>query len=63
MLKALNILAWIVFAVVVFAVVDYWSDLKWAYQNRATLEKTIAAGQALESGNVSGAVSTLQGLL
>lgn len=61
MFKALDTLAWIVLAAVIYVVVVYWSDIRWAYENRQTIKAAADAKAAYDTGGISGAVQSLKG--
>lgn len=63
MFKALNLLAWIVFAAVIYVVVVYWRDVVWTYENRATIKAAVDAKAAYDQGGLTGAINSLKGSL
>ena len=48
-MKWLNGAAWVVTIVVVGVVLAYWTEIAWAWQNRATIKKAADAGNSLSS--------------
>jgi hypothetical protein len=48
-MKYLNGFAWVVTIVVVAAVLAYWEQIKWAWQNRAEIKQAVDTGNTLSS--------------